>query len=196
MYYSKLMTGNWHHFKYCKYLALFLVGIIISKMIYKASTIKAILQGLKITRWYFQEDVSLRQAHMYGSCSTVITFHWDLIISKMIYKASTIKAILQGLKITRWYFQEDVSLRQLSPFIQKSETYAINAAGQPITATTRVAVTLRWLAGGSSLGLCFAWGISRSAFYKSVYQLVTMQRCQNLRQLLVSTLMATWMALF
>ena len=112
MYYSKLMTGNWHHFKYCKYLALFLVGIIISKMIYKASTIKAILQGLKITRWYFQEDVSLRQAHMYGSCSTVFTFHWDLIISEMIYKASTIKAILQGLKITRWYFQEDVSLRQ------------------------------------------------------------------------------------
>jgi len=56
-------------------------------------------------------------------------------------------------------------VQQLSPLIEKDETYAINATGQPITATTRVAVTLRWLAGGSSLDLCFAWGISRSTFY-------------------------------
>jgi hypothetical protein len=56
-------------------------------------------------------------------------------------------------------------VRQISPIIQRDETYAINASGQPITAVTRLAVTLRWLAGGSSLDLCFAWGISRASFY-------------------------------
>jgi hypothetical protein len=56
-------------------------------------------------------------------------------------------------------------VQQLSPLIQRDDTYAINASGQPISVGTRLAVTLRWLAGGSSLDLCFAWGISRASFY-------------------------------
>lgn len=38
-------------------------------------------------------------------------------------------------------------------------------SGSAISTTTRLAVTLRWLAGASYLDLCFAWGISKSAFY-------------------------------
>jgi hypothetical protein len=30
----------------------------------------------------------------------------------------------------------------------------------------RLAITLRWLAGGSYLDICFAFGISRGTFYK------------------------------
>jgi hypothetical protein len=30
---------------------------------------------------------------------------------------------------------------------------------------TRLAVTLRWLAGGSYIDLCFAWGVSVASFY-------------------------------
>jgi hypothetical protein len=48
-------------------------------------------------------------------------------------------------------------VQQLSPLIKRDDTDAINASG--------LAVTLRWLAGNSSLDLCFAWGISRSAFF-------------------------------
>ena len=50
-------------------------------------------------------------------------------------------------------------VQQLSPLIQRDDTYAINASGQPITVVTRLAVTLQWL------DICFAWGISRASFY-------------------------------
>ena len=42
---------------------------------------------------------------------------------------------------------------------------AINSSGQPIVLKTRLAVTLRWLAGGSYLDLCFVWGVAISTFY-------------------------------
>lgn len=41
----------------------------------------------------------------------------------------------------------------------------MNSSGSPISIITRLAVTLRWLAGGSYLNLCFAWGNSSSTFY-------------------------------
>lgn len=36
-----------------------------------------------------------------------------------------------------------------------------------ITGKTKLAVTLRWLAGGSYLDICFAFGVATSTFYKS-----------------------------
>ena len=36
-----------------------------------------------------------------------------------------------------------------------------------ITAKTKLAITLRWLAGGSNLDICFAFGVATSTFYKS-----------------------------
>ena len=35
-----------------------------------------------------------------------------------------------------------------------------------ITPKTRLCITLRWLAGGSYLDICFAFGISIGSFYK------------------------------
>lgn len=42
---------------------------------------------------------------------------------------------------------------------------AINSSGSEISMKTRLAVTLRWLAGGSHLDVCFAFAISSGAFY-------------------------------
>jgi len=42
-------------------------------------------------------------------------------------------------------FDELVEL--LDPLIKRQETYAINSSGSPISTTTRLAVTLRWLSG-------------------------------------------------
>jgi hypothetical protein len=42
---------------------------------------------------------------------------------------------------------------------------ATATSGSSISSTTRLAVTLRWLAGASYLDLCFAWGISKAVFY-------------------------------
>jgi hypothetical protein len=41
----------------------------------------------------------------------------------------------------------------------------MNSSGSSIPAISRLGVMLRWLAGGSYLDLCFAWGISTSTFY-------------------------------
>ena len=60
-------------------------------------------------------------------------------------------------------FDELVDL--LDPFLKKNEKYAILSSGSPISTTTRLAVTLRWLSGGSYIDLCFAWGISKAIFY-------------------------------
>jgi hypothetical protein len=49
--------------------------------------------------------------------------------------------------------------------IQRDEQKAMNSSGMPIHAKTRLAFTLRWLAGGSHIDLCFAWGIGYSTFY-------------------------------
>lgn len=60
----------------------------------------------------------------------------------------------------------DVLLTKISPrFSDRDVTRAMNSSGSPIPVRTRLAVTLRWLAGGSYLDLCFAWGIAVSMFY-------------------------------
>jgi len=57
-------------------------------------------------------------------------------------------------------------LERISPFLNVcDEQKAINSSGSPIQARTRLAVTLRWLAGRSYLDLCFAWGVSSLTFY-------------------------------
>jgi hypothetical protein len=48
---------------------------------------------------------------------------------------------------------------------QRDERKARNSSGSPISLRTRLAVTLRWLAGASHWDLCFAWGLSSSSFY-------------------------------
>jgi hypothetical protein len=43
----------------------------------------------------------------------------------------------------------DMLVDKLTPLISRDETYATNSSGQPISVSTRLPVTLRWLAGGS-----------------------------------------------
>jgi hypothetical protein len=60
----------------------------------------------------------------------------------------------------------DEVLERIEPYIKcRNEVKAINSSGAPIVLKTRLAVTLRWLAGGSYLDLCFAWGVGTSTFY-------------------------------
>ena len=42
---------------------------------------------------------------------------------------------------------------------------ALSSSGSYVSATTRLAVALRWLAGGSYLDICFSFGISFGSFY-------------------------------
>jgi hypothetical protein len=42
---------------------------------------------------------------------------------------------------------------------------AVCSSGSPISTRTKLAVTLRWLAGGSYIDLCFTWGIARGTFF-------------------------------
>jgi hypothetical protein len=60
-------------------------------------------------------------------------------------------------------FDELVEL--LEPMIARDESQATYASGSPISTTTRLAVTMRWLSGGSYIDLCFAWGVAKSTFY-------------------------------
>ena len=41
-----------------------------------------------------------------------------------------------------------------------------NGNGEPIQLQTKLACVLRWLAGGSYLDICFAFGVSQSYFYE------------------------------
>jgi hypothetical protein len=60
----------------------------------------------------------------------------------------------------------DEILITIEPFLEEKKVEkAINSSSSPISNKTRLAVTLRWLAGGSYIDLCFAWGISKSTFY-------------------------------
>lgn len=63
-------------------------------------------------------------------------------------------------------FDELVEL--LDPVLKKGERFSVMSSGSSISTSTRLAVTLRWLAGGSYLSyldICFAWGISKTSFY-------------------------------
>jgi hypothetical protein len=54
----------------------------------------------------------------------------------------------------------------ISPvMIERDLQKARNSSGTPIHPKTHLAVALRWLAGGSHIDLCFAWGIGYSTFY-------------------------------
>jgi hypothetical protein len=67
-------------------------------------------------------------------------------------------------RVDRATFEE--ILLTIEPFLeQRKVEKAINSSGSCITNKTRLAVTLRWLAGGSYIDLCFAWGIGKSTFY-------------------------------
>ena len=57
--------------------------------------------------------------------------------------------------------------KQLDPILSRDEEMSSRSSGSPITTRTRLAVTLRWLAGGLHSDLCFAWGISCSVFYST-----------------------------
>ena len=60
-------------------------------------------------------------------------------------------------RLTRAAFDELVTL--LDPLIARNIAKAMNSSGSPISTRTRLAVTLRWLAGGQQIDICFAWGI-------------------------------------
>jgi hypothetical protein len=54
----------------------------------------------------------------------------------------------------------------ISPvMIERDVQKARNSSGTPIQPKECLAVTLRWLAGGLHMDLCFAWGIGYSTFY-------------------------------
>ena len=53
----------------------------------------------------------------------------------------------------------------VDPIVKRNELKSIQSSGSCIPTDTRLAVTLRWLAGGSYLDLCFAWGISIACFF-------------------------------
>jgi hypothetical protein len=57
-------------------------------------------------------------------------------------------------------------LDKITPFmVVKNDTKARNSSGSPIALKSRLAVTLRWLAGSSYLDLCFSFGVAPATFY-------------------------------
>ncbi|KAJ1439136.1 hypothetical protein B484DRAFT_391976 [Ochromonadaceae sp. CCMP2298] len=54
---------------------------------------------------------------------------------------------------------------QIDPLIRRDEVKAAASSGSGIPSRTRLAVTLRWLAGGSWCDIVFAYGISATTFY-------------------------------
>ena len=54
----------------------------------------------------------------------------------------------------------------ISPILHDTdETMAKLSSGSTISKRTKLYATLRWLAGGSYLDICFAWGISSPSFF-------------------------------
>jgi DDE superfamily endonuclease len=49
----------------------------------------------------------------------------------------------------------------------RNELQAIRSSGSWVTKKTRLACTLRWLAGGSYVDICFAFAVGNSTFYKA-----------------------------
>jgi hypothetical protein len=57
-------------------------------------------------------------------------------------------------------------LERITQFMrQRNDMKVYNSSSSSIPLKTRLAVSLRWLAGGSYLDICFAWGIGHSTFY-------------------------------
>jgi hypothetical protein len=57
-------------------------------------------------------------------------------------------------------------LIKITPFVfEPNCDMATRSSGSSITIRTKLYCTLRWLAGGSYLDICFAWGVAESSFY-------------------------------
>lgn len=57
-------------------------------------------------------------------------------------------------------------LTLIEPFLPVTDVgMAELSSGSAISNSTKLAVTLRWLAGGSYLDICFAWGVSKASFF-------------------------------
>ena len=57
-------------------------------------------------------------------------------------------------------------LRLISPILHDAdEAMATLSSGSKISNRTKLYATLRWLAGGSYLDICFAWGVSYASFF-------------------------------
>ena len=77
--------------------------------------------------------------------------------------------------MTRSVFDELVV--KIAPFIPvKDETKAIHSSYSPITPKTMLAVTLRWMAGGSYLDFCLLYGVAFGTFYHETGPLWTTMR--------------------
>ena len=59
-------------------------------------------------------------------------------------------------------------LGKMQHLLLRNEARAKASSRSVITPVTRLAVTLRFLAGGSYQDICFAWGVSKTAFYDNV----------------------------
>jgi hypothetical protein len=60
-----------------------------------------------------------------------------------------------------------VILELIEPLMEKqNEQKSMNSSGCAISLRTWLAVTLRWLMGGSQLDICFAFGVANSTFFQ------------------------------
>jgi len=83
-------------------------------------------------------------------------------LTEVTYLSNTTYASM--FRIGREGFENLLEL--ISPFMHDTdEDKATASSGSSITKRTKLYATLRWLAGGSFHYICFAWGISLSAFY-------------------------------
>ena len=60
-------------------------------------------------------------------------------------------------------------LREISTDLVHNEQQAINSSGSPIITVTRLAATLRFLAGGSYLDICGMFGLDQRNFFNKNY---------------------------
>lgn len=69
-------------------------------------------------------------------------------------------------RLSRVGFSELLSL--IEPFMHDAdEVMAKRSSGTAISKRTKLYATLRYLAGGSYLDICFAWGLAKSTFYST-----------------------------
>jgi len=66
----------------------------------------------------------------------------------------------------------DELLNKIRPALEKNETQAQRSSSSRIEPETRLAATLRYLAGGSYLDICFTHGIAIPSFYDCVWQVM------------------------
>jgi hypothetical protein len=89
----------------------------------------------------------------------------------LIQQSSNALNAIDALSAFKKMFRNDHDLfnsilENISPFIKVTdEVKAFNSSGGPVPLRTKLAVSLRWLAGGSYLDLCFGWGVTFSTFY-------------------------------